>query len=90
MRDILPIYSDILPDLGYQARSSGEVQALAATTHHHVHTQLSALALKLALAGGPRVRGRLRKRRLEVRSKHGRHALALPTGLAPPFLAHGP
>ena len=51
------------------------------------HTQLSALALKPALAGGRRGRGRLRKRRLEVRPKHGRRALALPTGLAPPLAA---
>jgi hypothetical protein len=34
VRDILPIYSDILPDLGHQTRSSSdEVEALAATTH---------------------------------------------------------
>ena len=42
VRDILPIYSDILPDLGHQTRSSSdEVQALAATTYHHLHTPLS-------------------------------------------------
>ena len=45
--------------------------------------QLSVLALKLALAGGPRVRGRhggrLCKRRLEVRPEHSCRALALPT-----------
>ena len=74
VRDILPIYSGILPDLGHQTRSSSdEVQALAATTYHHLHrhTQLSALALKkLALAGGRRAHGRLRKRRLEVRPKY--------------------
>ena len=73
VRDILPIYSDILPDLGHQTRSSSdEVQALAATTYHHLHTPSSApsLALKLALAGGRRAHGRLRKRRLEVRPKY--------------------
>ena len=43
VRDILPIYSDILPDLGHQTRSSSdEVQALAATTYHHLHTPLRA------------------------------------------------